>query len=109
MKTPSSFRRSSIAVLAFSTLACSAIRPAQLERPAVEVARAARPAQGSACGIDLLNIVPIGITHRAERARRNAIEASGAKTMLTQSITDTSFDLMVATIQCSSVGGVAAF
>ncbi|MGH7803385.1 MAG: hypothetical protein ACREQJ_03485 [Candidatus Binatia bacterium] len=109
MKTPSCLRPVAVALLTLTTLACSAVRPAHVERPVADVARAPRTAEGSACGIDLLNIVPIGITHRAERARRNAIESSGAKTILTQSITDTSVDLMVATIQCSSVGGYAAF
>jgi hypothetical protein len=99
----------SVVLLAGSVFACSTLRPAPVEPAANELASTSRPAVGSACGIDLLNLVPIGITHRAERARRNAIESSGAKTLLTQSVTDTSVDLMVATIQCSSVGGVAAF
>ena len=108
MRRLASLRRLSVVFLACSAFACSAVRPTPIE-PAHELARTSRPAVGSACGIDLLNLVPIGITHRAERARRNAIESSGAKTLLTQSVTDTSVDLMVATIQCSSVGGVAAF
>jgi hypothetical protein len=91
------------------TTGCAASRPPEVGRPAPLLARSAQSARGSACGIDVLNIVPIGITHRAERARKNAIASSGAKTILTESITDTSVDLMVATIQCSSVGGTAAF
>jgi hypothetical protein len=109
MPRPASLHRLSVVVLACSVFACSTVRPAPIEPAAHELASTSRPAVGSACGIDLLNLVPIGITHRAERARRNAIESSGAKTLLTQSVTDTSVDLMVATIQCSSVGGVAAF
>ena len=109
MRRPTSLRRLSVVLLACSAFACSTVRPAPFEPAGNELASTSRPAVGSACGIDLLNLVPIGITHRAERARRNAIESSGAKTLLTQSVTDTSVDLMVATIQCSSVGGVAAF
>ena len=114
MKTNRTCRLFVALVLALTTgsVGCASSRAASVTGPAgprLSMASAVKRASGSACGIDLLNIVPIGLTNRAERARRNAIEASGAKTMLTQSLTDTSVDLMVATIQCSSVGGTAAF
>ena len=96
--------------LTTGSVGCSMSRMTPVSPPVMAMAPTmAKRATGSACGIDLLNLIPIGLTNRAERARRNAIAASGAKTMLTQSLTDTSVDLMVATIQCSSIGGTAAF
>lgn len=64
---------------------------------------------GSACGIDLFDLLPIGVWNRTQRAYDSAVSQAGARALLGQTVSDSRFDLMVATVKCSSVEGTAVY
>jgi hypothetical protein len=64
---------------------------------------------GSACGIELLDFVPIGIWGRKERAYHAAVTNAGARALLKPVVSDQRFDLMFATLKCASVEGTAVY
>jgi hypothetical protein len=64
---------------------------------------------GSACGIELLDFVPIGIWGRTERAYHAAVTNAGARALLQPVVSDHRIDLMVATLKCASVEGTAVY
>lgn len=64
---------------------------------------------GSACGIELLDFVPIGIWGRTERAYHAALTNAGARALLKPVVSDQRFDLMFATLKCASVEGTAVY
>ena len=66
-------------------------------------------ASGSACGIELLDFVPIGTWNRMERAYHSAITNAGARALLKPTVSDHRIDLMVATLKCASVQGTAVY
>jgi len=66
-------------------------------------------AAGSACGIEFLDIIPIGTLSRTQRAYDNAVNEAGARALLAPSISDTRLDLVVGTLRCSQVEGTAIF
>ena len=66
-------------------------------------------ASGSACGIELLDFVPIGTWSRMERAYHSAVTNAGARALLKPTVSDQRFDLMVATVKCASVQGTAVY
>jgi hypothetical protein len=66
-------------------------------------------ASGSACGIELLDFVPIGIWGRKERAYHAAVSNAGARALLKPVVSDQRFDLMFATLKCASVEGTAVY
>lgn len=74
----------------------------------VAAARASKAA-GSACGIELLDIIPIGTLSRTQRAYNNALNEVGARALLAPSISDSRLDLVVGTLRCSEVEGTAIF
>lgn len=66
-------------------------------------------ASGSACGIEVLDLIPIGVWGRSQRAYHSAITQAGARALLSPTVSDSRLDLMVATIKCSSVEGTAVY
>lgn len=100
----------SVALLAGCSTTSSSPAPKELAqgRPGIKPA-AYRSASGSACGIDLLDLIPIGIWTRTERAYHSAVTNAGARALLKPTISDSRFDLMVATVKCSSVSGTAIY
>ena len=66
-------------------------------------------ASGSACGIELLDFVPIGTWSRMERAYHSAVSNAGARALLKPTVSDHRIDLMVATLKCASVTGTAVY
>jgi hypothetical protein len=66
-------------------------------------------AAGSACGLEFLDIIPIGTLSRTQRAYDNAVNDVGARALLAPSISDTRLDLVVGTLRCSQVEGTAIF
>ncbi len=93
---------------------CSAMgekpAPQQLAHNDAGFKRAAyHNASGSACGIELLDFLPIGTWGRMERAYHSAITSSGARALLKPTVSDHRIDLMVATLKCASVEGTAVY
>ena len=102
----------SVALTAGCSTATSTPAPKELALTGGSVQRAAvrsSNASGSACGIELLDFLPIGTWTRTERAYHSAITSAGAKALLKPTISDSRFDLMVATVKCASVSGTAIY
>ena len=97
--------------LAF-TAACSSLgsnpAPMQLAQSSPSFKRGGSTS-GSACGIELLDILPIGTWSRMDRAYHSAISSSGARALLKPVVSDHRIDLMVATLKCASVTGTAVY
>jgi hypothetical protein len=70
---------------------------------------AASSASGSACGVELLDFLPIGTWSRTQRAYHSAVSNAGARALLKPTVSDHRIDLMVATIKCASVEGTAVY
>lgn len=100
----------SVALLAGCSTQSSIPAPRELAQTSPAVQRASyRSASGLACGIELLDFLPIGVWTRTERAYHSAVASVGAKALLKPVISDSRFDLMVATVKCSSVSGTAIY
>lgn len=97
-------------LLAGCSTAGSSPAPRGLAQNAPEIQRAAyHSASGSACGIEIFDFLPIGTWTRTERAYHSAVSSVGAKALLKPTVSDSRFDLMVATVRCSSVEGTAIY
>ena len=85
--------------------------PQQLAAPSQPVAALSQlaKASGSACGIEFLDVIPIGTWSRAQRAYDNAVSGARAKAILEPSVSDIRVDLLVGTLRCSQVEGTAIF
>ena len=111
------YLRSITVALAIAAVAgCSTTSPsrapsqlAQSDTPVKKVAYQNHTTSGSACGIELLDFVPIGIWGRTERAYHAAVSNAGARALLQPVVSDHRIDLMVATLKCSSVEGTAVY
>jgi hypothetical protein len=101
----------SVALLAgCSTFSSSKPEPEQLVQNGSGFKHAAyHNASGSACGIELLDFVPIGTWSRMDRAYHAAITNAGARALLKPTVSDHRIDLMVATLKCASVEGTAVY
>jgi hypothetical protein len=82
---------------------------AQTSAPLEKVAYENHVTSGSACGIELLDFVPIGIWGRTERAYHAAVTNAGARALLQPVVSDHRIDLMFATLKCASVEGTAVY
>ena len=98
--------------LAF-TAACSTLgskpEPMQFAQSGGFKRAAYSNASGSACGIYLLDFVPIGVFNRMDRAYHSAVSNAGARALLKPTVSDHRIDLMVATLKCASVTGTAVY
>jgi len=100
----------SVALLAGCGTLSSSPSPDQLAQSDAGFKRAAHQnASGSACGIELLDFVPIGTWSRMQRAYHSAVENAGARALLKPTVSDHRIDLMVATLKCASVTGTAVY
>ena len=100
----------SLAFLAGCGTLSSSPGPDQLVQQDAGFKRAAyKNASGSACGIELLDFVPIGTWSRMQRAYHSAVENAGARALLKPTVSDHRIDLMVATLKCASVSGTAVY
>ncbi|MGH7859730.1 MAG: hypothetical protein ACREQY_20575 [Candidatus Binatia bacterium] len=94
-------------LLLVGLMGCGAVKPKP--SPALGFAPAQKLTSGSACGISLLDLIPIGLHDADRRAFGRALDGTGAKGLTTQSMTDQRFDLMIASVRCASVEGVAVY
>ena len=60
---------------------------------------------GSACGLVLFNVIPIGINDRAERAYRNALEPTKATALGDVSVVDGWYYILIGEVLCAEVSG----
>jgi len=67
----------------------------------------AGPAEGSACGLLLLNVLPLGVNDRAARAYAEAVNATNAAALTDTSIEDRWYFILVGTLLCSDIKGRA--
>jgi hypothetical protein len=109
-------RSITVALAVTAAAGCSTMAPspapsglAQNDGSAKKVAYQNHTTSGSACGIELLDFVPIGIWGRTERAYHAAVNNAGARALLQPVVSDHRIDLMVATLKCSSVEGTAVY
>ncbi len=63
-------------------------------------------AHGSACGMLLFNLIPIGYFERAERAYRQAVQRANAEGLLNTTITERWYFVYVGGLYCADVAGV---
>jgi hypothetical protein len=100
----------SVALLAGCSTTSSSPSPKELTQRSPGIKQVAhRSASGSACGIELFDFLPIGTWTRTERAYHSALTSAGARALLKPTVSDMRFDLMVATVKCSSVEGTAIY
>lgn len=101
----------SIALLAGCSTTGSSPSPQQISRTSTPIQRASSGggASGSACGIEILDFIPIGIWSRTQRAYHAALSQAGARALLSPKYSDHRIDLMVATLKCSAVEGTAVY
>src|ERR1043166_9680010 len=62
---------------------------------------------GSACGLLLLGMVPMGVNGRAEEAYDRALEAANATSLTDTALTESWYFTPVGPAVCTSVGGTA--
>ena len=62
---------------------------------------------GSACGLLLFDLIPIGINDRTERAYANAVGKAGATTLIDTSITTSWYYALIGVVHCAEVQGTA--
>ena len=99
-----------VAALAGCSTMGSSPAPSQLAQSDAGFKRASyNNASGSACGIELLDFVPIGTWNRMDRAYHAAVSNAGARALLKPTVSDHRIDLMVATLKCASVEGTAVY
>lgn len=101
-----------VAALAGCSTMGTSPAPGQLAQGDTQVKTAAyqgHTTSGSACGIELLDFVPIGVWTRTERAYHAAVSNAGARALLKPVVSDQRFDLMFATLKCASVEGTAVY
>ena len=95
------------------TAACSSLgskpEPMQLVEGSGFKRAAYSNASGSACGVYLLDVLPIGVFSRMDRAYHSAVSNAGARALLKPTVSDHRIDLMVATLKCASVTGTAVY
>lgn len=60
---------------------------------------------GSACGLVLLNVIPIGVNDRAERAYRRALEPTKANALADVSVVDSWYYILIGEVLCAEVSG----
>lgn len=101
----------SVAFVAGCSSVGSSPSPKQISETSTPVKRVSTGgrASGSACGIELLDFVPIGIWSRTQRAYNAALSQAGARALLSPTVSDSRIDLMVATLKCSAVEGTAVY
>ena len=110
-------KRFSIAVLLLSLAAvvgCTRVSPTpapqHLAQDGVQPVRmSSSKAAGSACGIEIFDLLPIGTWNRTQRAYDHALVNANAKALLGPTVSDSRFDLMVATVKCAAVEGTAVY
>jgi hypothetical protein len=105
MKHASHLRRSACALAMLGVIgACSG--PYTTIAPRIpDSAELGARTSGSACGLVLLNIIPIGINDRAERAYRNALEPTKANELGDVSVVDSWYYILIGEILCAEVSG----
>lgn len=108
MKTACLDKRWLLTGLAIALIGCAeTAQKAAPPRP-VQYASAGR-ASGSACGLELLDLIPIAATDRAQRAYNEALAQAGAKALVGTQFSDSRIDLMVGTMRCTRVEGTAVY
>ena len=105
--------RQQLARVALTALACSAMscvgQPAMVapQLPRRDKVVDSGPAQGSACGLLLFNVLPLGLNHRASRAYGYALSAAKAVALTDTSIQDRWYFVLIGTVLCCDVSGRA--
>jgi hypothetical protein len=65
------------------------------------------PSSGSACGFLLLDVIPISINDRTERAYDEAIRKASATALIDTSIVNSWYYALFGVIHCTDVAGTA--
>jgi len=60
---------------------------------------------GSACGVNLFAVIPIGVNDRAERAYRQALERSRGTGLTDTKVTDRWYWIYVGMMVCTDISG----
>ncbi|MGH7898090.1 MAG: hypothetical protein ACREQQ_09065 [Candidatus Binatia bacterium] len=107
MKT--AFLRTTISTLLVSALLAGCSTSTSARPQALASRTSTAKVSGSACGLDLLDLIPIGVWTRRQRAYNDALAGAGAKALITPTVRDTRVDLVFATLKCSAVEGTAVF
>jgi hypothetical protein len=98
---------SALALLAVTTaLGCSGTLVRVAPRPP-EDATVLGPTRGSGCGMLLLDLIPIGVNGRVERAYAEALRARGGTALVDTTVTDRWYYAVLGTLHCTDVEGTA--
>jgi hypothetical protein len=96
-----------LALLAVATaLGCSGTLVRVAPRPP-EDATVLGPTRGSGCGVLLFDVIPVGVNGRVERAYAEALRARGGTALVDTTVTDRWYTVIVGTLHCTDVAGVA--
>ncbi len=62
--------------------------------------------RGSACGLNLFGVIPLGVNDRAERAYDEALQASGGTGLTDVSVTERWYWIYVGDTFCTDIEGM---
>jgi hypothetical protein len=65
------------------------------------------PAKGSACGLLLLDVIPIGVNDRTERAYADAVAKANATALMDTSVTTSWYYAVIGVVHCTEIQGTA--
>lgn len=65
-----------------------------------------REGRGSACGVNLMGVIPIAVNGRAARAYSQAVEDAGASGLADTRITDRWYWVFIGDMFCTDVAGI---
>jgi len=91
-------------LLAVTMVGCSGPLTKIAPRP-TSGATMTREGKGSACGVNLFGLIPIGVNDRAERAYQQALTNAGASGLTETTVTDRWYYIYVGMMVCTDIAG----